>query len=160
MAINYIKCVEDILREVGYLGKDETIEPLSLISNMYSPSLVFSQKEQLKEKYKRLYDRLALKNPEHVIIDVRTLVEDIGKINLGKILRMEYVPEGEVRLMLIQPKKWNLSIRTGSDRHLRFIKYINGNSQTYDFEFPDENEDILNEFLNLIKDRCKKYGIF
>ena len=118
------------------------------------------EKIYLVQKFKNLYKRLASRNPEHIIIDIKTLVEDIGKIDVGKILRMEYVPEGDVRIMLIQPKKWNLSIRTGSHRHLRLIKYINGSSQTYDFEFPEENEDILNEFLNLIKDRCKKYGIF
>ena len=73
---------------------------------------------------------------------------------------MEYVTEQEERILMKEHQKWNLSIRAGSHRHLRLIKYINGNSQTYDFEFPYENEDILNEFLNLIKDRCKKYRIF
>lgn len=158
-AINYIKCVEDILREVGYLGKDETIESSTLISHAHTSPLIVSENEQLAEKYKKLYDRLASRNPEHVIIDVRTLVEEIGKINLGKILRLEYVPEGEDRIMLIEPKKWNLTIRTGSYRHLRLIKYLNGDSPTYDFEFPDKNEDILNEFLDLMRNRCKEQGI-
>jgi len=119
-----------------------------------------SQKEQLGEKFKNLYNRLASKNPEYVIIDVKTLVEDIGKIDLGKILRMEYIIDSKERTMLMEHNKWNLSIKTGSSRHLRLIKYINRESQTYDFEIPDENEDILNEFLDLIQYRCKEQGIF
>ncbi len=73
---------------------------------------------------------------------------------------MEYIPEGKERTMLIEHHKWNLSIRTGSSRHLRLIKYVNGNSQIYDFEIPNQNEDILNEFLDLIRDRFKEHGIF
>ncbi|HEC37232.1 hypothetical protein LCGC14_0578660 [marine sediment metagenome] len=119
-----------------------------------------SQKEQLGEKFKNLYNRLASKDPEYVIIDVKSSVEDIGKINLGKILKMEYIIDSKERIMLMEHNKWNLSIKTRSSPHLRLIKYINGDSQTYDFEIPDENEDILNEFLNLIKDRCKKNEIF
>lgn len=87
------------------------------------------------------------------------IYEDIDKVDIGKILRLEYVPEGEDRIMLIEPKKWNLTIRTGSHRHLRLIKYLNGDSPTYDFEFPDENEDILNEFLRLFRDRCGEHSV-
>jgi len=158
-AINYIKCVEDILKEVGYLG-NETIYPSPLISNTLLPDFNLSQKEQLAEKYKKLYNRLASKNPEHVIIDMKTLLDDIGNIELGRVLKMEYIPESKERIMLIEHKRWNLSIRTGIPRHLKLIKYINGNSQTYDFEIPNQNEDILNEFLDLIRDRFKEYGIF
>ena len=50
-------------------------------------------------------------------------------------------------------------MRTGTAHHLKLIKYINGDSKTYDFENPDENKEILNEFLGLIRDRCKKHGI-
>jgi len=110
------------------------------------------------QKFKKLYNRLASKNPEHVIIDVKTLVEDIGKINLGKILRMEYIIDSKERIMLMEHQKWNLSIKTSSSRHLRLIKYVNGNSQTYDFELPNLNEDILNEYLKLVKDRCREQG--
>jgi len=119
-----------------------------------------SQKEQLGEKFKNLYNRLASKDPEYVIIDVKTLVEDIGKSNLGKILRMEYIIDSKERTMVMERNKWNLSIKTGSSQHLRLIKYINGNSLTYDFEIPDQDEDILNEFLDLIRYRCKEHGIF
>ncbi len=119
-----------------------------------------SQKEQLGEKFKNLYNRLASKDPEYVIIDVKILVEDIGKINLGKILRMEYIIDSKERTMVMERNKWNLSIKTGSSQHLRLIKYINGNSLTYDFEVPDQDEDILNEFLDLIRYRCKEHGIF
>ncbi|MBA7520557.1 hypothetical protein ES705_12653 [subsurface metagenome] len=156
--MNYIECVENIMREVDYLGKAELIEPSILISNVSSMDLNNFQDKHLKQKFKNFYDRLALKNPNHVIIDVKTLVEDIGKINLGKILRMEYIIDIKERTMLIEPQKWNLSIKTGSSRHLRLIKYVNGNSQTYDFELPNQDEDILNEYLKLIKDRCKEKG--
>ena len=159
LAINYIKCVEDILKKVGYLG-NEAINPSSLISNTLLTDLHSSHNKQLVQKFKKLYNRLASKNPEHVIIDVKTLVEDIGEIELGRILKMEYTLDSKERTMLIQHHKWNLSIRIGSSRHLRLIKYINGNSQTYDFEIPNQNEDILNEFLDVIRDRFKEYGIF
>jgi len=158
IAMNYIECVENIMREVGYLGKDELIKPSILISNVSSMDLNNFQDKHLKQKFKNFYNRLALKNPNHVIIDVKTLVEDIGKIDLGKILRMEYIIDSKERTMLIEHQKWNLSIKTGSSRHLRLIKYVNGNSQTYDFELPDQDEDILNEYLNLVKERCKKQG--
>jgi len=138
LALNYIKCVEDILKEVGYLG-NETINPSSLISNTLLTDLHSSHNKQLVQKFKKFYNRLASKNPEHVIIDVKTLVEDIGEIDLGRILKMEYTPEGKERTMLIQHHKWNLSIKIGSSRHLRLIKYVNGNSQTYDFEIPNQN---------------------
>ena len=159
LAINYIKCVEDILKKVGYLG-NETINPSSLISNTLLTDLHSSHNKQLVQKFKKLYNRLASKNPEHVIIDVKTLVEDIGEIELGRILKMEYTPDSKERTMLIQHHKWNLSIRIGSSRHLRLIKYVNGNSQTYDFEIPNQNEDILNEFLDVIRDRFKEHRIF
>ncbi len=159
LALNYIKCVEDILKTVGYLG-NENINPSPLISNTLFTDLNFSHNEQLGQKFKKLYNRLASKNPEHVIIEVKTLVEDIGEIDLGRILKMEYTPGGNERTMLIQHNKWNLSIRTGSFRHLRLIKYVNGNSQTYDFEIPNQNEDILNEFLDVVKDRLKEQRIF
>lgn len=158
LAMDYIECIENIMREVGYLGKGELIEPSGLISNVLSMDLNISQKKQLEQKFKNLCNRLALKNPNHIIIDVKTLVEDIGKIDLGKILRMEYIIDSKERTMLIEHQKWNLSIRTGSSRHLRLIKYVNGNSQTYDFELPNQNEDILNEYLKLVKDRCKEQG--
>ncbi len=159
LAMDYIECIENIMREVGYLGKDELIEPSGLISNVLSMDLNISKKKQLEQKFKNLYNRLALKNPNHIIIDVKTLVEDIGKIDLGKILRTEYIIDIKERTMLIEHQKWNLSIRTGSSRHLRLIKYVNGNSQTYDFELPNQNEDILNEYLKLVKDRCKEQGL-
>jgi len=117
-----------------------------------------SQKIELGQKFKNLYNRLASKNPKHIIIDIKTIVEDIGKINVGKTLKMEYITENEERIMLIEPKKWNLSIRIGSHRHLRLIKYVERDSQTYDFEIPNHNEEILNEFLNLIRERCKEQG--
>ncbi len=157
-AINYIKCVEDILKIVGYLG-NEPINPSHLISNTLARDLYITQNEQLVQKFKKLYNRLALKNPEHVIIDVKTLVEDIGEIELGRILRLEYTLQDKDRIMLVEPNKWNLSIRTYSSRHLRLIKYINGNSQTYDFEIPDQNEDILLEFLELMRERFKEHRI-
>lgn len=109
--------------------------------------------------FKILYNILASKDRNHLIIDIKTMLEDIGRINIGRILKMEYVRENEFRLMLIEPDKWNLSIRNDSHRHLRLIKYVKGVSLTYDFEFPDQNEDILKEFLILIKNRCKEQGI-
>ena len=131
-----------------------------MISNTLLTDLHSSHNKQLVQKFKKLYNRLASKNPEHVIIDVKTLVEDIGEIELGRILKMEYTPDSKERTMLIQHHKWNLSIRIGSSRHLRLIKYVNGNSQTYDFEIPNQNEDILNEFLDVIRDRFKEHRIF
>lgn len=160
IAMNYIECVENIMRQVGYLEKDELIKPSILISNVSSMDLNNSQGKHLKQKFKNFYNRLALKNPNHVIIDVKTLLDDIGNIELGRVLKMEYIPESKERIMLIEHKRWNLSIRTGIPRHLKLIKYINGNSQTYDFEIPNQNEDILNEFLDLIKDRFKEHGTF
>ncbi len=118
-----------------------------------------SQKEQLVEKFKNLHDRLDSKDPELSVIEVRSLVEDIGKIDLGKILNMDYVKDSRERIMLMDHHRWNLSMRTGTAHHLKLIKYINGDSKTYDFENPDENKEILNEFLGLIRDRCKKHGI-
>ncbi len=157
-AINYIECVEDILKKVGYI-ENEKINPSPLISNILLTDLCFSHKEQLVQKFNELYSRLASKNPEHVIIDVKTFLEDIGEIDLGRILKMEYIPDSKERMMLIEHKKWLLSIKTGSSRHLRLIKYVNGNSQSYDFEIPNQNEGILNEFLGLIRDRFKEHGI-
>ncbi len=129
LAINYIECAENIMREVGYLGKDESIEPSILISNVLSMDLNNSQDKRLEQKFKNLYNRLSSKNPAHVIIDVKTLVEDIGKIDLGRVLKMEYIIDSKERTMLMEHQKWNLSIKTGSSRHLRLIKYVNGNSQ-------------------------------
>lgn len=148
--------VQPILGSEGLEEKGITQEKSELIE---SELIYNSQKIKLVQKFKNLYNRLASKNPEHVIIDIKTIVEDIGKIEVGKILRMEYVTEQDERIMLIEPKEWNLSIRTSSHRHLRLQKYINGSSQTYDFEFLNQNEEILNEFLKLIKDRCKEQGI-
>ena len=133
-------------------GIQEYSKPLDI------DNILNSHKILLGQKFKNLYNRLTSKNPEHVIIDIKTIVEDIGKIAVGKILRMEYVTEKEERIMLIEPQKWNLSIRTGSNRHLRLQKYVDGNSQIYDFEFPNQNEEILDEFLKLVKDRCKEQG--
>lgn len=119
-----------------------------------------SQKIELGSKFKKLYDRLvSKKNIGYIIIDIKTLLEDIGKIDIGKTLRMEYITENEERIMLIEPHKWNLSVRIGAHRHLRLIKYIAGISQTYDFEIQNQNGDILIEFLKLIKNRCKEQEI-
>lgn len=134
-------------------GIQEDSKPLDM------DNILNSHKILLGQKFKNLYNRLTSKNPDHVIIDIKTIVEDIGKIAVGKILRMEYVTEKEERIMLIEPQKWNLSIRTGSHRHLRLQKYVDGNSQIYDFEFPNQNEEILDEFLKLVKDRCKEQGL-
>ena len=137
---------------------NENIEPYKI--NISSVDSILSQKEQTAQKFIKLYDRLGLKNPEHVIIETKSLLEDIGKVDLGRILKMEYTQEEDKRTMLIERQKWNLSIRTGSFPHLRLIKYVNNNSETYDFEIPNQNDEILNEFLDLIKDRCNEYGIF
>lgn len=157
LAINYINCVEDILREVGYLGMNEQIESSHLISNALLTDLNFSSKEQLTQKFEKLFDRLASKDPENVIVHVKSLVEDIGETELGKVLKMEYTKESDERTMLKEHQKWNLSIRRGSSRHLRLMKYINGDSQTYDFKIPDQNVNILNEYLDLLKNRFKEY---
>ena len=157
-AINYIKCVEDIMQKVGYLGENKAIEPYTF--NTLIQDRDVPQKKQIAQKFKKLYNRLASRDPKHVIIDVRTLLDDIGKIDLGRVLKMDYIPDSKERMMLIEHSKWNLSIKTGSSQHLRLIKYVNGDSQAYDFEIPNQNEDILNEFLDLIRDRCKEHGIF
>jgi tetratricopeptide (TPR) repeat protein/predicted MPP superfamily phosphohydrolase len=126
----------------------------------FGKKLILSQNNILAKKFKDLYDRLASKDPDHVIIDVRTLVEEIGKTNFGKILRMEYDTEGEERIMLKELSEWNLSIRKGSVQHLLLIRYVNGDSQIYNFKKPYENEDILNEFLTLVRGRCEEHGIY
>ncbi len=118
------------------------------------------QQMKLKNKFKEFYDRLASKkNLGFIIIDIKTLLEDIGEIDIGKTLKMEYIKENEERIMLIEPHKWNLSVRIGAHRHFRIIKYIEGLSQTYDFEIPNQKEDLLTEFLKLVKDRCKERKI-
>ncbi len=153
IAENYIKCVEDIMRKVGFLKQDEIIEPFSL-------TLVdLSRKNDLTSKFQNLYNRLKSKNLEHIRLDIKTILEDIGVRDLQRILKMEYSENNE-RIMLVDPSNWNLSIHSGSILYLRLIKYVNGNSLTYDFEIPSENEDILHEFLDLIQNRCKQYGIF
>ncbi len=139
------------------LGKKEIIQEGS--KPFEKDKILYSQKIELGQKFQNLYNRLASKNPKHIIIDIKTIVEDIGKINVGKTLKMEYNTENEERIMLIEPQKWNLSIRTGSHRHLRLQKYVDGNSQIYDFEFPNQNEEILDEFLKLVKDQCKEQGL-
>ncbi len=159
IAETYVAYVEDILREVGYLDKNETIEPSLLISNTLLKDLNFASDRLLKQKFEQFYARLTSHNPEHMIVEVKSLIEDIGAIDLGKILKMEYTPQGEDRIMLIEHNQWNLSIRTGSFRHLRLIKYVDGTSQTYDFEMPDQNEEILNEFLALIRARLREHGM-
>ena len=158
-AKEYIEIVEGILKEVGYLGVHEKIEPSPLISNTQLNSLQFSEINQFEQKFKNLFERLRSKNPAHIIIEVKALLQDIGEINLAKVLKMRDVQGNKERMMLIEDGKWNLSVQIGVSSHLRLIKYLNGNSQTYDFEIPDENEDILIEFLKLIKERCKNEGI-
>jgi len=118
------------------------------------------KKNPLTGKFNKLYNRMALKDSKHVIIDIKTLLEKIGSTDLGIVLKMDYQEKNKERKMLVEYQKWNLSIRTSSPPFLRLIKYINGNSKTYDFKFPNQNEEILKQFLDIIKERCKEQGIF
>ena len=153
VAKNYIKYVEDILVMVGYL-RNESIKPSSLISNILSTDSKSSLNSQLTQKFKDLYNKLASKNPN--VIEVKSLVQEIGEINIGKVLKMEFVQENKERILLKEHGRWTLSIRSGASEHLRLIKYMGGGSPTYDFKEPIQNKEFLNEYLELIKKKLEE----
>ena len=52
--------------------------------------------------------------------------------------------------------KWNLNLNHTFHKYL----YINKNDKgTYHFSEPDKNQEILEEFLEMIRNRCKDAGL-
>lgn len=157
LAIEYIKFVEKIMKQVGYLGKDEVINPISIISS-HTYNARANQKNYLEEKFKNLYNRLASDDLEHIHIDIKTILDEIGKQNLQKVLKMEYriLPSGYGDSILIEYEKWTLDLNYAYRKSLYISKY---NDRTYHFSEPNKNLDILQEFLEMIKERCKDAGL-
>ena len=58
--------------------------------------------------------------------------------------------------MLIEYQNWNLVLNHAYRKSLYISKH---NDRTYHFIEPDKNLDILQEFLGLIKERCKDAGL-
>ena len=58
--------------------------------------------------------------------------------------------------MLIEYDKWNLVLNHAYRKSLYISKHNEG---TYHFSEPDKNLEILQEFLEMIKDRCKDAGL-
>ncbi len=153
LAIEYGKFVEKIMKQVGYLGKGEVINPIAIISShIYIAG--DSQKNYLDEKFKNLYNRLASDDLEHIHIDIKTILDEIGDRNLQQVLKMEYrkLRSGYGDSMLIEYEKWNLNRNHTSRKSIYISKH---NDRTYNFSEPDKNLDILQEFLELIKKNVK-----
>lgn len=157
LAIEYIKFVEKIMKQVGYLGKSEVINPIAIISS-HTYNVGDYQKNYLEEKFKNLYNRLASDDLEHIHIDIKTIFDEIGEKNLQKVLKMDYrrLRPGYGDSMLIEYQKWNLILNHAYRKSLYISKH---NDRTYHYSEPDKNLDILQEFLEMIKERCKDAGI-
>lgn len=156
-AIEYLKFVEMIMKKVGYIGKSEVINPIAIISN-HTYNAGDYQKNYLEEKFKKLYNRLASDDLKHIHIDIKTIFDEIGDKNFGKILKMEYrrLRSGYGDSMLIEYQNWNLHLNHAYRKSLYISKH---NNRTYNFSEPDKNLDILHEFLEMIKERCKHAGL-
>ncbi len=155
VVIEYIKFVEKIMKTVGYLGKGVEIKPISIALN-YSFSVGNYQKSFLEKRFKKLYNRLSSDDLEHIHIDMKSILDDIGNSNFNKVLKMEYRGLRHGDSILIEHNKWNLNLNHSFRRYL----YINKqNMGTYHFSEPDKNQEILEEFLEIIKNRCKDAGL-
>ena len=152
--MEYIKFVEQIMKKVGYLGKAETIQPISITPN-YSYNNDY-QKNQLEEKFKQLYNRLTSDDLEHIHIDMNTTLEDIGNRNLQKVLKMEYRKLNYGDSMLNEHYKWNLTLNHTFHKRLSISKQDEG---SYNFSEPDKNREILQEFLDILKKRFRDAGL-
>jgi len=157
LAMGYIKFVEKIMKQVGYLGKGEVINPIAIISSHIYDAGDY-QKYNLEEKFKKLYNRLVSDDLEHIHIDIKTILDEIGEKNLQKVIKMEYIRlrHGYGDSMLIEYDKWNLVLNHAYRKSLYISKHNEG---TYHFSEPDKNLEILQEFLEMIKDRCKDAGL-
>lgn len=157
LAMEYIKFVESVMKNVGYLGKDESINPISFISS-FSYSSRDYQKNILQEKFQKLYNKLATDDLEHIHVDIKTILDDIGTKNIQKVLKMEYrkVGPGYGDSIVIDYYKWELFLNHAYRKSLYISKHNEG---TYHFSEPDKNLEILQEFLEMIKDRCKDAGL-
>ena len=116
------------------------------------------QKNNLEEKFKNFYERLASDDLEHIHIDIKTILDEIGDSNLRKVLKMEYrkLRQGYGDSMLIEYEKWNLQLNHAYRKSLYISKH---NDRTYHYSEPDKNLNILQEFLEMIKERCKDAGL-
>lgn len=156
-AIEYINFVEKIMKKIGYLGKGEVINPIAIVSS-YTYNTGDYQKNSLEEKFKNLYNTLASDDLEHIHIDIKTILDEIGDKNLQKVLKMEYriLRSGYGDSMLIEYEKWNLNLNHAYRKSLYISKH---NDRSYHYGEPDKNLDILQEFLEMIKERCKDAGL-
>lgn len=157
LAIEYISFVEKIMKIVGYLGKDDVINPISIISsNMYNAG--DRQRNILEEKFRKLYNRLVSDDLEHIYSDISVFLDDIGRKNLKEILKMDYRKRtgsyGDS--MLIEYQKWDLRLNDAYRPSLSISKHNEGN---FNFGEPDKNPEVLQEFLGVIRDRCKDFGL-
>ncbi len=156
VAKEYLKFAEKIIKTVGYLGKSEEIQPTS-IGISYSYNLGDHQKNYLTQKFKKFYDRLSSDDREHIHIDMKTILNEIGNTNFQKILKMEYRNLRYGDSMLIEHDNWNLNLNHTFHKYLSISKQ--GGGGTYHFSEPTKSPEILQEFLDMIKERCKDAGL-
>jgi len=154
LAMEYIKFVEKFMRKVGYLGKGDAINPIRMVSS-YSYNVGDYQRNYLEKKIKNFYNRLDSDDLEHIHMDMKTLLDDIGDRNFRKVLKMEYRGLRHGDSILIEHNRWHLNLNHSFHKYL----YINKqNEGTYHFSEPDKNREILRDFLEMIKNRCKDEG--
>lgn len=149
-AKKYINEVENIMKIVGILGEYEQINPSNLINNNPSYNSTIVKEKEIEEKFKDLYNRLKSRKSKHINFDISYILKEIGDEQIERVLKLN---------TKLNRKGYGYILGDGFLFKI-FGQYvlIEKDKIQYNFNNPNENEEILEDFLELIRNRCKQFG--
>ena len=110
----------------------------------------------LQVLFQKLYDLLKNKNTNDLNVVLEAILEQIGKLKIQEILKMRYGPYDDGFKFLLEQNRWILSIEPWEE--VKIVK-LSPTKRIFSFNKPTENNDILQEFLGLIRRRSNESGI-
>jgi len=151
-AKSYVELVEQIMRTVGVRKSSEIIQPICLFSPFGIYDYTKHQTKTKEIKYQQLYDLFKKKYDEDIYIEFEHAINTIFYSDLNKTLKME---GGKSHGMLyFHNSGWDIQIsRHGVNLH------SSKKQQGYSMDEPNNNVEILEDFLKYYRECCDKTGM-
>jgi len=126
------------------------------------------ESSKIKEAYHKFYEKISkfdVKDKQNVDLVraeiIHLIVYELGIENISKVLKFRYrykYAESMAHVYNLENSLWQLNIQSGIGLNAFNIKRHDGVDYHFD-ERPNQDVSVLNEFINYVKDECKKAKI-